>query len=90
MDFFLKTTTFIYLSVQMYFHNYFEFDRIWLKLFWYFLIDAISNALCIYIYTFERLELPRIDALIVFYFMNLPQIIVGIGILHLKDSKDML
>lgn len=52
LDFFIKTTTFLYLSVQMYYHNYFEFDRIWLRLFFYFLIDAMSNSLCIYIYTY--------------------------------------
>lgn len=69
----------------------------------YFFIDLISYVTCIYYYTTERLQ-PRNEVeknnhrdkkwyyftTLIIYLLNIPQIMVGLSIIYLKDQKDMI
>ena len=73
----------------------FEFKRLIFPTTVYFIVDCLSYCLCIYVFTMERLDylgqskssnLNRTT--ITIYLLNIPQILVGLSIVHLKDFKD--
>jgi len=71
------------------FHR-FEYKRTSKPLVIYFISDIVSYGMMIYMLTIQRLDRPVSHFLIVVYMLNFPQIMLGFGILYLKDNKDVL